>query len=80
MTVTKVCIRTPRNWLEGWEGRIYTNDGKVHRVRAKELVEPYDIGGEFQWDYFPFETEAACKAATIRQAKRMGWKPAKVAA
>lgn len=76
MTVTKVSIRIPQSALEGWEGRIYTNDGKVHRVRAKELVEPYDIGEEFQWDYFPFETEGACKLATIQQAKRMGWKSA----
>ena len=73
--VIRVTVRKPQSAYEGWVGYIYTADGKRHQVRDKELVEPWDIGGEFQWDYCPFETEADCVRETIRQAKRWGWVP-----
>jgi hypothetical protein len=74
-TVTRVTVRKPQSALEGWIGYIYTADGKRYQVRDKQLVEPWDIGGEFQWDYFPFDEEAPCVRATIKRAKQMGWKP-----
>jgi hypothetical protein len=73
MTITKVTIVPPVNAYAGWEGRIYLSNGKVHRVQGVQAVEPYDYDESFQWDYFPFETEAECKRATIAKAKRMGW-------
>lgn len=74
--ILKATISVPQNSaIEGYIGRIFLVNGKVIKVLEKQMCEPQEYGEAFTWDYFPFETKEACKAAVqkrVSEIRRQG--------
>ena len=73
--ICKATISIPLNPYEGYVGRIFLTNGNVIRVMSKQLCEEQEVGGGYTWDYFPFESKEACKAAVrkrIAEIRRKG--------
>jgi hypothetical protein len=57
--------------IEGFRGVIFFTDGSYEKVLNKVIVEPYDLHGAFQHDFYPFDTQADAEAATRRRVRQL---------